>query len=105
MITKILLGYDASGSAKTAFTFAVELAQHYQAELHVVAVVQPPEFAHMVESEALIENSTRFHQELLQPLAARMAAAGVAGTCVVLVGHPAEHLLSYAITHGWTTSW
>jgi nucleotide-binding universal stress UspA family protein len=99
MITKILLGYDASGSARNGFTFAMELAQHYQAELHVVAVVQPPDFAHTVESEALIENSLRFHQDLLHPLVARMTEAKIAGQCAVLVGHPAEQLLSYAARH------
>jgi len=45
MIHKILLAYDGSESAKHAFDFSVDMAKRYDAALHVLAVVQPPDFA------------------------------------------------------------
>src|SRR5262249_15388317 len=55
-ISRILVGYDGSHSAQDAFAFALDLAKRYGAELHVLAVARPPEFAEEVETEALIEN-------------------------------------------------
>jgi nucleotide-binding universal stress UspA family protein len=99
MITKVLLGYDGSDSARDALDFALDLARRYGAELHVLAVVRPPEFAEDVETEAVIENSQRHYRQVLDPVQARLAASGVPGTCGLAVGHPAEQLLRYADAH------
>lgn len=40
MIKHILVGYDGSESAQRAFSFAMELAQATDAEVHVVSVLQ-----------------------------------------------------------------
>jgi nucleotide-binding universal stress UspA family protein len=99
MMTKVLLGYDGSDSARDALDFALDLARRYGAELHVLAVVRPPEFAEDVETEAVIENSQRHYRAVLAPVQARLAASGVAGKCELAVGHPAEQLLRYADAH------
>lgn len=99
MISKILLGYDGSDSARAALGFALELARRYGAELHVLAVVRPPELAEDAETEAVIENSRRHYRRALEPVQAELAASGTPGRCELAVGHPAEQLLRYADAH------
>ena len=99
MINRILLGYDGSASASHAFDFALDLATQYRAELHVLAVVRPPEFAEDVETEAIIENSQRYYCKALEPVQARVAAASLKARFEVAVGHPAEQIVVYAEKH------
>src|SRR5208337_4770651 len=61
MIREILVGYDGSEASGHALTFAAGLARAFGSSLHVLAVVRPPEFGGMVETEAVIEQS-RKHQ-------------------------------------------
>ncbi len=98
MIRKILIAYDGSDSAGSAFDFAVDLAGKYGAELHVLAVARPPEFGAEVETKAVIESSRRHYTNLLQPLKAK--AAGLTAHFEVAVGHPAESIVLYAEDHG-----
>lgn len=57
MFKKILLGYDGSEPAKKAFERCLEMARCFGARLAIVTIVQPPEFAEDVETEAIIENA------------------------------------------------
>jgi nucleotide-binding universal stress UspA family protein len=93
MIRKILLAYDGSEPAKKAFEFALDLARKYEAQLQVLTVVRPPEFAEDVETEAVIENSRAYHEKLQTPLALKAAAQGVKASTEVTVGHPAEQII------------
>ncbi len=99
MIRKLLVGYDGSEPAKRAVDFALDLARHYGAALHVLAVARPPEFGTEVEAEAVIENSRRHYGHALQPLKARLAAESIESRFEVAVGHPAKQLLLYAERH------
>lgn len=98
MIQKLLIAYDGSDSAKAAFNLAIELAEKFGAELHVLAVARPPEFGSEVETEAILENSRRHYTHLLQPL--RSQVAGLTAHFEVIVGHPAESVVLYAEDHG-----
>ena len=98
MIQKLLIAYDGSDSAKAAFNLAIELAEKFGAELHVLAVARPPEFGSEVETEAILENSRRHYTHLLQPL--RSQVAGLTAHFEVMVGHPAESVVLYAEDHG-----
>jgi nucleotide-binding universal stress UspA family protein len=100
MIRKILLGYDGSPSAGDAFTFAVDLAQRYGAELHVLAVARPPEYAEDVESMAVMENSRKHYDKVLGSLKPRLEQATIKTHTHVVIGHPAEQLVRYAEGHG-----
>jgi len=100
MIQKLLVGYDGSDSAKKAFDFALDLAQKYGAELHVLAVARPPEFGDEVETEAVIESSRRHYTHVLRPLKAKLAAESVKAAFEIAVGHPAEQIVLYAEDHG-----
>ena len=98
MIRKLLIAYDGSNPARIAFDFALDLANKYGAELHVLAVASAPEFGAEVETEAIIENSRRHYTEVLQPL--KSMNAGLTARFYVMVGHPAEGIVLYAEDHG-----
>ena len=92
----ILSAYDGSPSSQAAFEFALDLAVRYGARLRLLGVVRPPEFAEDVETEAWIERSHRHLHNVMQPAAARAAAAGVDCSVDVVVGHPAERIVVHA---------
>jgi nucleotide-binding universal stress UspA family protein len=100
MITKLLLGYDGSGSAERALGFALETAQRYGAELHVLAVARPPDLGTEIEVEPVIERELKHYESVLAGIADRIKESGVGARSEVAVGHPAEQLLRYAEQHG-----
>lgn len=100
MIAKILLGYDGSASAERALGFAIETAQKYGAQLHVLAVARPPDLGTEIEVEPVIERELKHYESVLAGMDDKLAGAGVESHCEVVVGHPAEQLLRYAETHG-----
>jgi nucleotide-binding universal stress UspA family protein len=99
MIRSILLGYDGSESAGRALDFALNLADTYKAELHVLAVARPPELAIDTELQAVIENSRLRYDQVLRAARAKVANASVKTHFELLVGHPAEQIVRYAETH------
>ncbi len=100
MIRRILLGYDGSEISNEAFAFALELAKKYLAELHIVAVARPPEYAEDVEAEAVIENSRRHYEKILGELRPKLTDESIKSQLHVVVGHPAEQIVRYAEGHG-----
>jgi nucleotide-binding universal stress UspA family protein len=100
MIKRILLAYDGSAASDQAFAFALDLARRYQAELHVLAVARPPEFADDVEAEAVIEHSRRHYDKVLGKLRPALAKETLQSQMHVVVGHPAEQIVRYAEGHG-----
>jgi nucleotide-binding universal stress UspA family protein len=93
MYRKILVGYDGSDAGKKAFETALELAATHGAELYVLSVSRPPEIGSDVETEAVIENSQRYHQDLLAELKPAVEAKAVKAHFEVAVGHPAEQII------------
>jgi nucleotide-binding universal stress UspA family protein len=77
MYRKILVGYDGSEAGKKAFETGLELAATHGAELYVLTVSRPPEIGDDVETEAVIENSRRYHRDLLAALEPAVTAKGV----------------------------
>ncbi len=96
MYRKILVGYDGSAPGRKAFDAALDLAAKHGAELHVLTVARPPEIGDDVETEAVIENSRRYHHGLLASLRPAVAAKGVKAQYEVAVGHPAEQIIYHA---------
>jgi nucleotide-binding universal stress UspA family protein len=96
---KILLGYDGSESANHALAFASDLAQRYDAELHVLAVARPPEFGDEVETEAVIENGRRQCEKVLRVAKEKLSGGALRTNFRVAVGHPAEQIVRDAEAH------
>lgn len=78
--------------------FVLDLAGKYGAELFVLAVARPPGFGEEVETGAVIEQSRRHHEFVLQPLKA--LAGGLKARFEAKVGHPAEAIVLYAEDQG-----
>src|SRR5438046_9904884 len=74
MYRKILIGYDGSDASKKAFETACGLAVQHGAELFVLTVARPPDVSDDVETEAVIENSRRYHRRMLAELKPALAA-------------------------------
>ena len=100
MIKKILLGYDGSESGASALEFAATLARAFDAELHVLAVVRPPEFGDEVETRAGIESSTKHYEKVLRQAHAKLADKTIKSHFPVTVGQPAEQIVRYAEANG-----
>ena len=99
MISRILAGYDGSSAAERAVDFAIELAQKYGAELHVLAVFRPPEFGTEVETEEMIEQGRKHCAGLLRAVRLKTMNTGVETKLETAVGHPSEQLLLHAERH------
>jgi nucleotide-binding universal stress UspA family protein len=96
MTYQVLCAYDGSPSAEKAFDFAVTLAKNFVGELRVLAVVQPPEPAEDIETEALLESGQERFTRDFEHLRSRASQAGIAASFEVAVGHPAEQILYHA---------
>ena len=99
MYRRILVGYDGSAAGRKAFDVALELAAKHGAELYVLSVARPPEVGDDVETEAVIENSRKYHRRMLAELRSSVAAKGVKTHFEVAVGHPAEQIIFDADRH------
>jgi nucleotide-binding universal stress UspA family protein len=100
MITKLLVAHDGSKPAERAFDFSLDLARRYDAELHVLAVIRPPDLGVEVETEAFIEESRRYYQALLEQLKTRPGGDPARVYFELTIGHPAEQIVLYAERHG-----
>jgi nucleotide-binding universal stress UspA family protein len=96
MFKKILLAYDGSAPAKKGFERSLEMARCFNAELCIVAVARPPEFAEDVETEAILENARSHLNSELGKLRAQACSSGVQPSLQVRVGHPAEQIIAAA---------
>ncbi|HUL91358.1 MAG TPA: universal stress protein [Burkholderiales bacterium] len=93
MYSRILVGYDGSAPGKKAFDTALNLAARDGAELHVLSVVRTLDVADDVETEAMIENSLKYHREMMEPLLREVRDKRVSARFDVVVGHPAEQII------------
>jgi len=93
MYRKILVGYDGSPSARKAFDEALKLATLHHAELMVVTVARPLEIGDEVETEAIVENSRKYHRKMLKDLESATSGGGVNVSFEVAIGHPAEQII------------
>jgi Universal stress protein family len=80
MFKRVLVAYDGSTAALKAFERSLEMAQCFGAQLAIVVVLRPPEFAEEVETRAVIENArNRFDPEIAS-LLTRARASGLEPT-------------------------
>jgi nucleotide-binding universal stress UspA family protein len=96
MFKNILLAYDGSDPARKAFGQCLEMTRCFNAELSIVAVIRPPEFAEDVETEAILENARNHIEAEFEQLGVQAHAAGVTPKLLIKVGHPAEQIIAAA---------
>jgi nucleotide-binding universal stress UspA family protein len=95
-IQRILMAFDGSQAAEHAYDFAIEVASKCGAEIHVLAVAQPPEPAEDVETEAILEDAQEHYEKSFVRLREMAAAVGLQPTFEVVVGHPALQIVHKA---------
>lgn len=88
--TKILLPIDFSPSSQAALDMAADLAQHFQAELHLVNVI--PEFPtttipDFIPEAAFLENARKYAEVHLAKCKAALQTRGVRSTFSVEAGN------------------
>lgn len=102
MLKKVLVAFDGSEPSRYAFRYALEMMRHYQPqvpEITVVAVVQLPEPADIVEIDAIIDSATEHYKTLFKELDATAKEMGMTIATEVVVGHPADQVIRYAKEH------
>jgi nucleotide-binding universal stress UspA family protein len=99
MMRNILVGYDGSEAAVHALIFAAGLARAFDSTVHVLAVVRPPEFGGMVETEAVVEQSREHYQNVLREVQSKHAHEPFKTHVHIAVGHPAEQIVRFAEGH------
>ena len=99
MTGNILVGYDGSEAADHALTFAAGLARAFGSSVHVLAVVRPPEFGGMVETEAVVEQSRQHYHNVLHKVKSKYAHETFKTHVHIVVGHPAEQIVRFAEGH------
>jgi nucleotide-binding universal stress UspA family protein len=100
MIRNVLVGYDGSEAAVNALKFAADLARSFGSSVHVLAVVRPPEFGGMVETEAVVEQSRQHYRNMLCAVESRHQHEAFKTYVHIAVGHPAEQIVRFAEGHG-----
>jgi nucleotide-binding universal stress UspA family protein len=99
MMRNILVGYDGSEAAVNALNFAADLARAFVSSMHVLAVVRPPEFGGMVETEAVVEQSRQHYHNVLRGVYSKHAHEPFKTHVHIVVGHPAEQIVRFAEGH------
>ena len=102
---KILIGCDFSNNSNLAFNYGLSLAQEFEAEFHLVHVLEPPiykEWPKSVEHTKDIIHRDLFVQlnEKLQAMVPQDALNWCKPRTALLEGHPDEELTKYADAQG-----
>ncbi|WP_457640012.1 universal stress protein [Persephonella sp.] len=103
--SSILIGYDGSDSSKKALKKAVELSKLTGAQLHIVGVVRPFEFAAIdyispEEIEEYEKEEISKEERFLKEAKEIAEENGVSAITKVMEGEPAEELMAYADDNG-----
>jgi nucleotide-binding universal stress UspA family protein len=96
MLKVILVAYNGSEPAESAFRFALELAGPFGATVSVVAVAYPPGAPTAVELAGFLGSPTEHLEQALVGLREAAKASGIPVKTKVLVGHPAEQIIREA---------
>ncbi|MTH99612.1 universal stress protein [Roseibium sp. RKSG952] len=105
MIKTYIVGFDGSEASQRAANLAVDLAKPQGARVHLVHVLEWSPYSFLTQEE-IAERHRRREEELsraagvIEPVAERLASAGVQATTEVCYGHAAEHLCKIAGQHG-----
>lgn len=92
MLRTVLLAYDGAEDAEEALALSIELVRCLQADMHIVAVVDPARET----SGADIEADRRYAWQRLRDAEELTARAGLNARLEVLEGDPAARIVEHA---------
>jgi nucleotide-binding universal stress UspA family protein len=97
MFNKILAAIDGSPASEKVLAAAVDLADHYKAELVALSVAETPEIVAMVDEVDEIRQTTDEYFRKIGEAAVEYAKSrGVKLRHVVVRGHAAEEIIRFA---------
>lgn len=99
MYRKILLAYDGTREGRAVLKEGAELAQSCGADVHLLAVVNPPSgfvFADAVEQSGLVDSETQRFEQVLAEGAEKLRARGLKAEATLRHGNPTEEILAVA---------
>jgi nucleotide-binding universal stress UspA family protein len=97
MFEKILVAIDGSPASEKALATAVDLAQHYRAELIAIGVAEVPEVVGMVdEVDELRESAETQFRQFGEAAVEYARSRGVPLRSVVVRGHAADAIVRFA---------
>ncbi|SDY46639.1 universal stress protein [Halobellus clavatus] len=102
MYERILIPTDGSECADSAVDHAIDIATQYDAELHVLSVVDTRDMSHSAPaiSPQQVEQTLRERAEsVVESVAERAADAGVEAVTAVEPGVPDDVVVEYAADH------
>ena len=104
-LKKILIGCDFSSDSNLAFQYGLSLAQEFEAELHLIHVLEPPtykEWPKAVEQTKEVIRKNLYIQlnEKLEAMIPQDALNWCKPKTTLLSGHPDEELTKYADIQG-----
>lgn len=97
MYDRILVPTDGSATAEAAMAHALDLAERYGADVHVVHVIDS--WAYDTSIESAVAPLRKDGEEYVERLLEAAAGSDVPVTTAVEVGRPARHVLEYADAH------
>jgi nucleotide-binding universal stress UspA family protein len=101
MFTKILVAIDGSAASEKALAAAVDLAQHYDAEVLAIGVAEVPEVVGMVDEVDELRRGAEAHFGLIGQAAMAFAhSRSVSLRSVVVRGHAADAIVRFAESEG-----
>jgi nucleotide-binding universal stress UspA family protein len=101
MLHKILVAIDGSPAGEKALAAAVDLAAHYRAHLTALSVADLPHVVGMVDEVDEMRQTAEGHlRQVCEAAVAYAKSRGVALRAVVVRGHAADAIVSFAETEG-----
>jgi len=99
-LKKILIGCDFSEDSILAMSYGLSLAQEFEAELHLIHVVEPPAYQELLKPADSLQDSvfTDALKEKLNGLVPQDARNWCSLKAAILRGQPYEELVAYALT-------
>jgi nucleotide-binding universal stress UspA family protein len=101
MFQKILVAHDGSAGAQKAMAVAIDLAQRFGAELHLISVIEElPKYAATIDEVQEVQAEAIRHYRAIQEEACRQAAQhgvkayGTFGT--IIPGHEVQTIVEQA---------
>ena len=100
MYDSILLPTDGSEAAEAAYDHAVEIADRFDATLHVLYVADTTEYSTVTFEDDVVDSLEREGKHVVDDVVADAKARGVEAVGVVMQGGAYETILSYAEENG-----
>jgi nucleotide-binding universal stress UspA family protein len=103
MFRKILVGNDGSDGAKKALQVAIDLATHYDAELHEICIEEHlPHYAATIgEVIEANQKATDYFRRVTREAELVAEAHGIRLTSHVVPGHVVEAIVQFVKDHGF----